>query len=135
MLGLHYARVRPDRRETFDRFVGEKLHPAVGNLRSDLRLLYYRPVRGEESGAYVTVFALTQASRDKYWPNGADSDVLKATFTTAITKLTTELRTYLVEGTYATGNLAASVFESKEWADWAFVPAEGGRERWHPTPK
>ena len=123
VLALHYARVRPDRREAFDRFVREKLHPAVGNLRPDLRLLYYRPVRGAEAGAYVTVFALTQASRDKYWPKGADSDVLKATFTPAITGLTTELQTYLVEGTYATGNLAAAVFESKEWADWVFVAA------------
>jgi hypothetical protein len=67
------------------------------------------------------VFALTRASRDKYWPKGADSDVLKATFSPAITGLTTELRTYLVEGTYATGNLAAAVLESKDWADWAFV--------------
>lgn len=123
VLGLHYARVRPDRLEAFDRFIADRLHPAVGNLRPDLRLLYYRPVRGEEPGGYVTVFALTQASRDKYWPKGADSEVLKSTFTPAITGLTTELRTYLVEGAYATGNLAAAVYEAKEWADWAFVAA------------
>ena len=43
-------------------------------------------------------------------------------FSPTITGLTTELRTYLVEGAYATGNLAAAVFESKDWADWAFVP-------------
>jgi hypothetical protein len=122
LLAVHYARVRPERREAFDRFVRDKLHPAVGNLRPDLRLLYYRPVRGAEAGAYATVFALTKASRDKYWPKGADSEVLKATLSPAITGLTTELRTYLVEGTYATGNLAAAVFESKDWADWAFVP-------------
>jgi hypothetical protein len=121
VLGLHYAKVRPDRREAFDRFVLEKLHPAVGNLRPDLRLLYYRPVRGEEAGSYLTVFALTQSSRDKYWPKGADSDVLRATFTPAIKALAEELRTYLVEGAYATGNLAAAVYESKEWADWAIV--------------
>jgi hypothetical protein len=121
VLGLHYARVRPDRREAFDTFVGNKLHPAVGNLRPDLRLLYYRPVRGEDPGAYLTVFALTMASRDKYWPKGADSDVLKATFTPEIKALAEELRTYLVEGAYATGNLAAAIYESKEWADWGIV--------------
>jgi hypothetical protein len=121
VLGLHHARVRPERREAFDGFVNEKVHPAVGNLRPDLRLLYYRPVRGEEAGAYVTVFALTQASRDKYWPKGRDSDVLKAAFAPAITRLATELQGYLVEGTYATGELAAAVFESKEWADWVVV--------------
>jgi hypothetical protein len=121
VLGLHYARVRPDRREAFDKFVAARLHPAVGNLRPDLRLLYYRPVRGEEPGAYVTVFALTQTSRDKYWPKGADSDVLRATFTPEIKALAEELRTYLVEGAYATGNLAAAIYESKEWADWGIV--------------
>ena len=121
VLGLHYARVRPDRRAAFDEFVAAKLHPAVANLRPDLRLLYYRPVRGEEPGAYLTVFALTMASRDKYWPKGADSDVLRATFTPAVKALAEELRTYLVEGAYATGNLAAAIYESKEWADWGFV--------------
>jgi hypothetical protein len=121
VLGLHYARVRPDRREAFDAFVADKLHPAVGNLRPDLRLLYYRPIRGEEAGGYLTVFALSQASRDKYWPKGSDSDVLRATFTPAIKALAEELRAYLVEGAYATGNLAAAIYESKEWADWVFV--------------
>ncbi len=121
VLGLHYARVRPDRREAFDTFVAGKLHPAVGSLRPDLRLLYYRPVRGDEPGSYVTVFALTQASRDKYWPKGADSDVLRATFTPEIKALAEELRTYLVDGAYATGNLAAAIYESKEWADWNIV--------------
>jgi hypothetical protein len=121
VLGLHYAKVRPERREAFDKFVVEKLHPAVGNLRPDLRLLYYRPVRGEEPGNYVTVFALTKASRDKYWPKGADSDDVRAAFSKSVTALTDELRSYLVEGAYATGNLAAAVFESKEWADWVIV--------------
>jgi hypothetical protein len=122
VLGLHYTRVRPDRREAFDKFVADKLHPAVGNLQPDLRLLYYRPVRGEEAGAYVTNFALTEGSRDKYWPKGADSDVLRTTFSPAIKALAEELRGYLVEGAY-NGNpkLAAAVYEAKEWADWVVV--------------
>jgi hypothetical protein len=123
VLGLHYARVRPDRIAEFDKFVAATLHPAVGNLRPDLRLLYYKPLRGDDPGAYVTNFALTTASRDKYWPKGADSDVLRATFTPDIKKLAEELRTYLVEGAYnGTPTLAAAVYEAKEWADWSIVP-------------
>jgi len=123
VLGLHYARVRPDRREAFDKFLADKLHPVVGNLRPDLRLLYYRPIRGDEPGAYVTNFALTSGSRDKYWPKGADSDVLKETFSPAVKALAEELRPYLVEGAYnGTPTLAAAVYEAKEWADWVIVP-------------
>jgi len=123
VLGLHYARVRHDRREAFDKFLADKLHPVVGNLRPDLRLLYYRPVRGDEPGAYITNFALTGSSRDKYWPKGADSDVLKATFDAPVKALAEELRGYLVEGAYnGTPTLAAAVYEAKEWADWVIVP-------------
>ena len=121
VLGIHYLKVRPDRLEAFDRFVAEKLHSAVGNLRPDLRLLYYKPVRGDERGNYLTVFALTKASRDKYWPKGSDSADVKAAFGPSVTALTSELSTFLVEGSYATGNLAAAVFESKEWADWVVI--------------
>jgi hypothetical protein len=121
ILGVHYIKVRPDRVDAFDRFVAEKLHPAVGNLRPDLRLLYYKPVRGDDAGNYITVFALTKASRDKYWPKGSDSAEVKAAFEPSVTALTTELSSYLVEGSYATGNLAAAVFESKEWADWLVI--------------
>ncbi|HKS38216.1 MAG TPA: hypothetical protein VJW76_13550 [Verrucomicrobiae bacterium] len=124
VLGVHYLKVRPDRREAFDRFIAEKLHAAVGNLRPELRLLYYKPVRGADEGDYLTLFALTRASRDKYWPNGQDSDDLKAAFK-PVQALTGELKSYLVEGSYATGNLAAAVYESREWADWVQVRAEG----------
>ena len=123
VLGLHYTKVRPDRISDFDRFVAERLHPAVGNLRPDLRILYYKPVRGEEPGNYLTVFALSKASRDKYWPDGQDSDALRAAFDTTVTSLADELKTYLVEGSFATGNLAAAVYESKEWADYVIAGA------------
>jgi hypothetical protein len=77
VLGLHYVKVRPDRVEAFDRFVSEKLHPAVGNLRPDLRILYYKAVRCAGAGSYIALFALTRASRDKYWPGGSDSEDLR----------------------------------------------------------
>ena len=122
VLGIHYIKVLPGRRDAFDRFIVEKLNPAVGSLRPDLRLLYYKSVRGDDAGSYITIFALTQESRDKYWPNGSDSEELKTSIKAA-QPLTDELKTYLVEGSYATGSLAAAVYESKEWADWVLVPA------------
>ena len=121
VLGIHYLNVRPDRRDAFDRFVIDTLHPAVGNLRPDLRLLYYKATAGAAAENYITVFALTRASRDKYWPKGSDSEELKTAFK-PVQALTEELKTYLVEGSYATGNLAAAVYESRVWADWVLVP-------------
>ena len=127
MLGIHYIKVRPDRREAFERFVGEKIHPAVGNLRPDLRLLYYKAVRGPDAGSYITIFALTRASRDKYWPGGADSDELRAAFK-PVQGLTTELITYLVEGSALTDpKFAAAVYESREWSDFVLMPARRRR--------
>ena len=125
VLGIHYHSVRPDRRDAFDRFVADAIHPAVGNLRPDLRLLYYKPVSGTDAGNYIALFALTRESRDKYWPGGADSEVLESAFK-PVQPLTAELTTYLVEGSYATGNLAAAVYESRDWADWVTVPAPPG---------
>jgi hypothetical protein len=122
VLGIHYIKVRPDRREAFERFVAEKVHPAVGNLRPDLRLLYYRAVNGPDAGNYITIFALTRASRDKYWPGGSDSDVLRAAFE-PVRPLTKELNTYFVEGSANTNEkLAAAVYESREWSDFVLVP-------------
>jgi hypothetical protein len=121
VLGNHYIKVRPDRAAAFDQFVASKLHPAVGNLRPDLRLLYYKPVRGEQPGNYVTVFALTKSSRDKYWPKGADSDDVKAAFSPSVAALTTEFQTYLVPNTWGTG-MAAAVYEAQDWADWTILP-------------
>jgi hypothetical protein len=124
VLGIHYIKVRPERREAFERFVDEKLHPAVGNLRPDLRLLYYKSSRGADAGNYITIFALTRESRDKYWPGGSDSDALRAAFK-PMKALTPELSTYLVEGSYlADEKFAAAVFESREWTDFVLIPRQ-----------
>jgi len=118
VLGIHYLKVRPDRREAFEKFVTSTLHPAVGSLRPDLRLLYYKAVRGPEAGNYITIFALTRESRDKYWPGGADSDVLRTTFAPVKTH-TKELLTYLVEGSALTDEkFAAAIYESRDWSDF-----------------
>jgi hypothetical protein len=118
VLGIHYIKVRPDRRDAFERYVGDTLHPAVGNLRPDLRLLYYKAVRGPDAGSYITIFALTQASRDRYWPGGSDSDDLRAAFE-PVRAHTKELLTYLVDNSALTDEkFAAAVYESRDWADF-----------------
>ena len=121
MLGIHYLKVRPERADAFEQFVGRTLHPAVANLRPDLRLLYYKSVAGPETGSYIALFALTRESRDKYWPGGSDSDELRNAFKPP-QPLTTELNTYLVEGSALTDpKFAAAVFESRTWADFVLV--------------
>jgi hypothetical protein len=121
VLGIHYTKVRADRREAFERFVSNTVNPAVANLRPDLRLLYYSSVRGSDAGNYIALFALTTASRDKYWPGGSDSDDLRAAFG-PVQALTKELGTYLIEGSYlADTKFAAAVYESREWADFVLV--------------
>jgi hypothetical protein len=121
VLGIHYHKVRPDRREAFEKFVADTVHPAVANLRPDLRLLYYKAVRGPDAGNYIVLFALTRQSRDKYWPGGADSDDLRAAMK-PVQPLTKELNTYLVEGSALTDpKFAAAVYESREWTDFVLV--------------
>jgi hypothetical protein len=123
VLGIHYIKVRPDRREAFEKYVSDTLHPAVGSLRPDLRLLYYKAVRGPDTGNYITIFALTKESRDKYWPGGSDSDDLRAAFE-PVKAHTKELLTYLVDGSALTDErFAAAVYESREWADFVLRPS------------
>jgi len=122
VLGIHYIQVRPGRAQAFEQFVGRTLHPAVANLRPDLRLLYYKALAGPEAGNYILLFALTRGSRDKYWPGGSDSDDLREAFK-PVQPLTKELITYLVEGSALTDTkYAAAVFESKTWTDFVLVP-------------
>jgi len=121
VLGIHYQKVPPERRDAFESFVAKTLHPAVANLRPDLRLLYYKAVRGPEAGNYILVFALTRESRDKYWPGGADSDALRAAFK-PVQPLADQLLPYLVEGSALTDpKFAARVFESRDWTDWVLT--------------
>ena len=72
IMGIHYIKVKADRKKEFEKFVTEKLNPAVGNLLPDMQLLYYKAVAGEDMGSYITVFTIdSDASRHKYWPAGA----------------------------------------------------------------
>jgi hypothetical protein len=121
VLGIHFIKVLPERREAFEQFVRDTLHPAVANLRPDLRLLYYKAVQGAEAPSYILLFALTKQSRDKYWPGGSDSDELRTAFG-PIKVHTKQLITYLVPNTALTDEkFAAAVYESREWTDLVLV--------------
>ena len=120
ILGIHYLKVKPDRSKEFEKFVVEKLHPAVGQLLPDMQLLYYKAVAGENAGTYITIFAIESiAARDKYWPSGApETEILKQAFK-PLNSLAVELGSYLVEGSYLEPkDGAAAYFESIEWTDF-----------------
>jgi hypothetical protein len=124
VLGMHFIKVLPEQRENFERFVRDTLHPAVANLRPDLRLLYYKAVRGAEAPGYILLIALTKQSRDKYWPGGSDSDALRAAFG-PVKVHTKELSSYLVPGSALTDEkFAAAIYESREWTDLVLVTAK-----------
>ena len=106
ILGIHYIKVKPQRSEEFEKFVIEKLHPAVGQLFPDMQLLYYKAVAGDpgsnrDAGEYITIFTIESvAARDKYWPAGApETEILKQTFH-PLKNLAVELGTFLVEDSY-----------------------------------
>jgi hypothetical protein len=121
ILGIHAIKVKKERSKDFEKFVIEKLHPAVSHLFPDLQLLYYKSVAGENSGSYITLFTIDSPSaRDKYWPAGApETDVLKKTFK-PLEPLAKELGTYLEEDSYLKPESggAAAYWESKEWTDF-----------------
>lgn len=125
ILGIHYIKVKKERSVEFEKFVVEKLHPAVGYVLPDMQLLYYKATAGEQVGTYITIFAITSvAARDKYWPAGApETKILKDAFRPH-QELGKELGNYLVEGSYLepSSGGAAAFFESKEWTDFIDMP-------------
>ncbi len=125
ILGIHYIKVKENRTVEFDKFVTEKLNPAVGQLLPDMRLFYYKAVAGEHIGTYVTIFAITSTSaRDQYWPSGApEREIVKQTFR-PLKQLAVELGSFLEEGSYLgpESGGGAAYFESKEWTDFIYQP-------------
>jgi len=124
ILGIHYIKVKPGRSKEFEKFVIEKLHPAVGQLFPDMQLLYYKAVAGENAGEYITIFTIESlAARDKYWPAGApETEILKKAFL-PLKELALELGTHLVEDSYlkpGSGG-AAAYFESTRWMDFIYI--------------
>jgi len=124
ILGIHYIQVKPDRAAEFEKFIIDKLHPAVGHLLPDMQLFYYKAVAGEPSlqadNTYITIFTIESPdARHKYWPAGApETDILKQAFK-PLNGLASELGSYLVEGSYLLPeNGAAAYFESRRWTDF-----------------
>src|ERR1700730_9014747 len=121
IFGIHYLQVKPDRAVEFEKFVAEKLNPAVGQLLPDLQLLYYKAVAGENAGTYITIFAIESVgTRDKYWPAGApETETIKQAFR-PFKDLAAELGSYLVEDSYLKPESggAAAFFESRKWTDF-----------------
>lgn len=124
ILGIHYLQVKPDRATDFEKFVVDKLHPALGQLLPDMQMLYYKAIAGEPKltteHTYITIFTIeSPEARHKYWPEGApETEILKQAYK-PFTGLASELKDYLVEGSYLMpGNGAAAIFESRKWTDF-----------------
>jgi hypothetical protein len=126
ILGMHYIKVQADKEEAFERFVRDTLHPAFTDQTPGMRLLYYKGIRGEDAGSYITIFALESVeARAQYWPTDApETEALKTAFK-PMEPLAAELSTYLVEDSYlkAGSGFAAAIFESLEWTDFVHVRA------------
>jgi hypothetical protein len=124
ILGIHSIQVKKERSKDFEKFVTDKLHPAVSQLFPDMQLLFYKAVAGENKGSYITIFTIdSPAARDKYWPGGtAETEILKKTFK-PLEGLAKELGGYLVEGSYLepSSGGAAAYWESKVWTDFVHV--------------
>jgi hypothetical protein len=124
ILGIHSIQVKKERSKAFEKFVVDKLHPAVSQLFPDMQLLFYKAVAGENTGSYITIFTINSpAARDKYWPGGtAETEILKKTFK-PLEGLAKELGGYLVEGSYLepSSGGAAAYWESKVWTDFVDV--------------
>jgi hypothetical protein len=124
ILGIHYIKVRSEKADAFEKFVVEKMHPAVGRLLPDMHLLTYKAVNGEGKGTYITIFAIESTSaRHQYWPEGKpETPPLKEAFQPH-KSLANELKDYLVPGSYLEpSGGAAAIFESKEWTDFIHQP-------------
>jgi hypothetical protein len=124
ILGIHYIKVKKDKSAAFEKFVNDKLHPAVGHVMPDMQLLYYKAVAGEHKGTYITVFAITSyEARERMWPTGgAEQDVVKTSFSPH-KELGKELATtYFVEDSYLgpESGGGAAYWESREWTDYLY---------------
>jgi hypothetical protein len=120
---MHYIKVRPDRRDQFEAFVRDKLHPALVGTIPGMSLLYYRGVRGRAAGSYITIFAIESVQRrEQFWPTDAsEAEAVKEAFR-PLKSLARDLSAYLVEGSYLESSTAAAAyFESREWTDFVRV--------------
>ena len=120
ILGIHYLKIKQDKSKAFEKFVEEKLNPVLSQLLPDMQMLYYRATGGEQKGSYITIFTIESVeARDKYWPEGSETEKLKETFR-PLKNLALELSAYLEEGSYLKPDSggAAAYYESLDWTDY-----------------
>jgi hypothetical protein len=124
ILGIHYIQIRKDKSDAFEHFVEEQLHPNLTRLLPDMGLFYYKAVEGENSGSFITIFAINSVeARENFWPTGgSETDVVKNAFL-PYKGLARDLGNYLVEGSYLLPESggAAAFFESLKWTDFIVV--------------
>ena len=123
ILGIHYLKVKQDKTKSFEKFVEEKLNPVLGQLLPDMQMLYYKASVGQQTGSYITIFTIESiAARDKYWPEGSETEKLKETFR-PLQNLALELSAYLEDGSYLKPESggAAAYFESLDWTDYILL--------------
>jgi hypothetical protein len=124
ILGIHYMKVKPEKKKDYEKFVKERLHPTVGNLVHDMNLLYYKAVDGEGKDTFITIYAIESIeARERFWPTGGqEQDIVKELFG-PYKDLAKELVSYLVEDSYLKPKSGggAAIFESLEWTDYAVI--------------
>jgi hypothetical protein len=121
ILGIHYMKVKPEKKKDYENLVTQRLHPTVGNLAHDMNLLYYKAIDGQDKGTFITIYAIESiAARERFWPTGGqEQDIVKQLFG-PYKDLAKELGTLLVEDSYLKPESGggAAIFESLEWTDF-----------------
>ncbi len=121
ILGIHYMKVKPEKKKEYEKFVTQQLHPTVGNLVHDMNLLYYKAIDGQDKDTFITIYAIESIeARERFWPTGGqEQDIVKQLFG-PYKDLAKELGTYLVEDSYLKPESGggAAIFESLEWTDF-----------------
>jgi hypothetical protein len=124
ILGIHYMKVKPEKKKDYEKFVTERLHPTVGNLVHDMNLLYYKAVNEEDKDTFITIYAIESVeARERFWPTGGqEQDIVKELFG-PYKDLAKELASYLVEDSYLKPESGggAAIFESLEWTDFVVI--------------
>ena len=126
LLGAHFPQIQDDKKTDFETFVKDKLQNEVVNQERmpGMDLLYYKAIRGPRKGTYLTLFAIKDVeSRARYWPtDSSETSKLMDAFA-PVRGTAAKLEHYLIPGTYVPfeGGLAAAIFESLNWTDFAFL--------------
>ena len=124
ILGIHYMKVKPDKKKDYEKFVVERLHPTVGDLIHDMNLLYFKAVDGENKDTFITIYVIESVeARERFWPTGGqEQDIVKELFG-PYKDLAKELASYMVEDSYLKPESGggAAIFESIEWTDFVLI--------------